>query len=938
MIYKSLLAKMQSTSGWLAGLTLLVFLFSHFFPANALEDNDQSETERLLIVKGDKYYPPFEFINENGEPDGFNVELFKAIADELGWKDTIILDSWSKVREEMESGRIDVILGLIYSPQRAEMMNFTIPHTVMTHGIFTHSSKDYRTIEELRGKEIVVQNRDIMHDYLIETGLTDKIITVANQQAALELIATGKHDAALIGNFQGMHLLNEYKFKNVTLRSSGIKPQKYAMAVKKGDDELLWSLNQGLFQMKENGVYDQLYEKWFTVYEHTSFFKKYKVLIYSVAGIVLVLILFVIVLRLQVRRAVRKAKRAEISFEKLILNAPVGITVSNNKFKTLLLNNAFINLTGYSPDDIPTADEWWRLAYPDEEYRNRTKEIWLKHLSGLSNRNTCLIPFEANICCKDGTYKTVEISFTEVTDELIVMTYVDLTQRKKAEQKLVESMEEMDRFFRSSLDLFCIAEKNGRLVRLNPEWEKVLGYSVAELEGSSFMEYISPEDKVTALKAFSQLEQHKEIESITSRLRCKEGQIRWIEWRARLVGDKIYAGARDVTEKVQASLALSASEEKYRLITENASDAIWIYNLYSKKFTFVSPSYYALRGFTPIEISTQSLDDTIAPEFMPLISEKIEKTVAEFLIYNDTERTRTLIEIQQPRKDGSLVWVEVSAHLQFNTDGHIEIIGVSRNIEQRKAMEAEILESEKTLRELNITKDKLLTIIAHDLKNPFSSIIGFSDLMLDEAEELSVEDVRSYSKMINSASMQAYQLLENLLQWARMQQGSITFNPTTFNLHELVNGVFAILKESAIRKEIELDNQVEEEISIFADHNMINTVVRNLVSNAVKFTNTGGKIKVSAMQSPGVIQMAVEDTGLGIAPDDLSKLFSLIYNFTRPGTANEKGTGLGLILCKDFIEKHDGQIHVKSTEGVGSSFSFTLPQNSLPHNKQVQSK
>lgn len=269
-----------------------------------------SLANRIIVVKGDHYYPPYEFLNEKGEPDGFNVELFAAIARELGIKYKLELGQWSQVWDEVKTGRADVLLGVMVSSQRAEVVRFGISHSVMTHGIFTRIKDNYVTLEELRGKEIIVQDQDRMHEFLIEQHLTDKIILVKSQLEALQLLASGKHDAALLGNFQGAHLIRKLEIKNLMVTSSEIEPQKYAMVTSKNNDELLWLLNMGLFQLKENGEYDRIYQKWFGVYEKENFFREYRVVIIVVVSALILMLGFVLLLRNRVRKATLDLRKA----------------------------------------------------------------------------------------------------------------------------------------------------------------------------------------------------------------------------------------------------------------------------------------------------------------------------------------------------------------------------------------------------------------------------------------------------------------------------------------------------------------------------------------------------------------------------------------------------------------------------------------------------
>lgn len=237
----------------------------------------------------------------------------------------------------------------------------------------------------------------------------------------------------------------------------------------------------------------------------------------------------------------------------------------------------------------------------------------------------------------------------------------------------------------------------------------------------------------------------------------------------------------------------------------------------------------------------------------------------------------------------------------------------------------QLAESEKNLQKLNATKDKFFSIIAHDLKSPFNALLGFTELLKSRATALSPEEVYEYGSTIHSSSERLYALLENLLQWARTQTGRIPFNPTTFNLNEVILKNLHIQELAANNKNIAVEVESIEEFRVEADIEMVNTIMRNLLSNAIKFTPSGGSIIVSTAAKDNFAAVRITDTGSGMTPDDLSLLFRLDVHFTTKGTGNETGTGLGLIICKEFVEQNKGEIIVSSQVGKGTTFTFTLP-------------
>jgi len=237
----------------------------------------------------------------------------------------------------------------------------------------------------------------------------------------------------------------------------------------------------------------------------------------------------------------------------------------------------------------------------------------------------------------------------------------------------------------------------------------------------------------------------------------------------------------------------------------------------------------------------------------------------------------------------------------------------------------QLTESEHNLLELNATKDKFFSIIAHDLKNPFTSLLSITDLLLEDFEHADEEDKHLGMKRVNDAIKEIYSLLENLLTWSRAQTGRINFEPRPFNLSNVVYENINLHRVPAERKGIHLQTELEENVMAFGDRDMINTVVRNLLSNAVKFTGEGKKIAVKVKKNSHDVEVRVKDEGLGIAKENLNMLFRIDMKFKSKGTHGERGTGLGLILCKEFIERHGGKIGVKSKVDKGSTFYFTIP-------------
>ncbi|NCC72872.1 MAG: HAMP domain-containing histidine kinase [Sphingobacteriia bacterium] len=249
-------------------------------------------------------------------------------------------------------------------------------------------------------------------------------------------------------------------------------------------------------------------------------------------------------------------------------------------------------------------------------------------------------------------------------------------------------------------------------------------------------------------------------------------------------------------------------------------------------------------------------------------------------------------------------------------------------VEQQKELEKankELQEQAAELKETITTKDKLFSIIAHDLRSPFNGIIGLSELLKQDASLLRVNEIEEYATMIHSSSTQTLQLLENLLEWAKMQQNKLHFSPLLLNLNETIETVLAFLNDMAQQKNIRLLNRVSPEIRVYADANMLKSILRNLLSNAIKFSHKNGLVEITAVKKETEVWISIADNGIGMNKSSQERLF-LPGNFvSKPGTHNERGSGLGLMISRELVERHKGKIWVNSEPDQGSIFSFSLP-------------
>ena len=257
----------------------------------------------------------------------------------------------------------------------------------------------------------------------------------------------------------------------------------------------------------------------------------------------------------------------------------------------------------------------------------------------------------------------------------------------------------------------------------------------------------------------------------------------------------------------------------------------------------------------------------------------------------------------------------------------IGLIMLLKEINQKTILlkNTRIQQDKLKLKELNLTKDKLFSIIAHDLRSPFNGILGFSELLIESLKDFEITKSKKYVSIINSSAKNTLALLDNLLNWAKSQTGQINFNPQKIILSSIIREILEHSNSIATVKQITLIHKQTDKIEVYSDKNMLKTVLRNLITNAIKFTKSGGCINIIVITKQNHVEISISDNGIGINEEKLKTLFNISSNTTSLGTENEKGSGLGLVLCKEFVEKLGGCIWVESEVGKGSDFKFTLP-------------
>ncbi len=516
---------------------------------------------------------------------------------------------------------------------------------------------------------------------------------------------------------------------------------------------------------------------------------------------------------------------------------------------------------------------------------------------------------------KEGDYDETDVHQLS----LFMETIWEVIDHVRAKQALKESEEQNRNILQTTLDGFWMLDNQGQFLDVNDAYCQMIGYSRNEILSMNFSEIVlsgSLNKEALTMSKIKELGQaHFE-----SRHRKKDGQLIDFEVSAQyqdIDGGRFIGFFHDITQRKQAAekikIQLKELECIYNIIYIKQDPNLSIERILQGTINLI-PSGFQYPGktaarlvFNQNEFKTNNYKQSALKISTPLITNN--QNVGFIEVYFLDRRFKTADQVFLKEEMDLL---EVIAE---NTGKVIE----------RKLFEAEINIKNTQLNQAVADKNRFISILAHDLKNPFVTILGFLNLLRKNIRKYDIDKIENQLDIINHTAKNTYELLDELLIWIRSQTGIIPFIPVNLNLKELCVEITEILNQNASVKNIHIELKVSDEIIVTADEEMLKTILRNLVSNAIKFTNNNGTIIIQATLSATKITIGVLDNGIGIPPHEIEQLFDGSRVKSKPGTGDEPGTGLGLSLCKEFVERHGGQIWVRSKVSRGSKFYFTVP-------------
>lgn len=478
-----------------------------------------------------------------------------------------------------------------------------------------------------------------------------------------------------------------------------------------------------------------------------------------------------------------------------------------------------------------------------------------------------------------------------------------------------ENKEFLEKLINMIPDIIGIQDHDHHVIRyneagyrfLNLKPEEVKGYKCYHLIGREF----ECEDCVTATTYLTKMPSSNE--------RYVPEKDIWLDIRSYPVLDDdgsikyIIEHLRDITRLKKTELALRKSEERYRELFDSSVGGIL---LGSEDGVIIEANrtFCEMTGYTREELIGKHISHNL---FTP---ESIEKYPFRFDLLKQGKKVVSERELLTRR--GDIISVEMHTHIMPDSTYQ----SIYHDISDRKKAEFEIQRQTESLKALNAEKDRFFSIVAHDLRSPFSAILGLTEMIADEFENMESEDLRVILNELRKSTGNLYNLLDNLLEWSMLQRNKKPFNPVKLDLKKAISVSLETLLEGANSKQLQVYLNQDNDFTVFADRNMLEAVIRNLFTNAVKFSHPGGKIIIDSKSTDtGFVELSITDNGIGIPEDMIKQLFVVSARNNRRGTSGEPSTGLGLLLCKEFIEKNGGTITAESIEDKGSTFSITIP-------------
>lgn len=968
----------------------LVLLFASLFiysklsraDANRFDDGGRHFRSEVAVVGGDHNFPPFEFLDEDGEPAGFAVDLTRAIADAMDMDVEIRLGPWTEMRQALAGGEIDVLQGMLYSPERDLEFDFSTTYSVVHYIPVVRSGGASlpTSVKDLEGMDVAVQRDDIMHDLLRENEVDGKTGLYYSQMEAVKALKNGEHDCALVARQTANYLIRKHDWKNLNLGKTPFTSLEYSYAVPNNKEELQGYFNEGLSVLKESGDYRRIRDKWLSPYEESDTSLE-KVLSYIAMVLIPLAFLFLLAL-LWIwslhRKVAERTRELEESVEyqrAMIACSPMALFTIDLDGKVLTWNKSAERLFGWQAEEVIGKF----LPFIPEDKQDEFTE-----LRCLVSRGEGFIGKELIRKHKDGRLFPISLSTAPIYDrnrEIIGILSIaqNITERKRAEEELKKSERKFRELFNNANDamyLHTLRDDNspGPFLEVNRVACEMLGYSREEFRQLTPLDIDAEEKRKQMPETITTLLQTGDATLETEHL-AKDGSRIPVEINAHLfqMGEEVWvlAVARDIRQRLQRQSRILRLNSLLKAI-RNVNQIIVMENDLQRLMEKVCQSLVETRSYYGSTVAV--LDDDsgeihpIATAGQPLFSadwritpggkgeapECVKEAVktrevvvrrpgedcAECCVFGRGERYNIMavVPMEADNEIVGLINIHVEAGVEIDREEQELLTEVAQDI----AFARSKIVSEEKLRQarqqvIDQERHRALSImasgIAHDFNNSLSTILGFTDLMLQSGDNLGNEKtLKNYLELIRKAASNAAETVRRMRKFYRPPEQE---NLTPLDLNSIIEEAVSMTqprwKEQARARgaDINIEKKLGEIETINGNEAELHEMLVNLIFNAVDAMPEGGILRVKTEQTGKQIILQISDTGTGMTEDVRQHCLEPFFTVNKGG----KGTGLGLSTVQGTVERHHGDIKLLSEPGKGTTFRITFPVTAVEEAK-----
>lgn len=588
------------------------------------------------------------------------------------------------------------------------------------------------------------------------------------------------------------------------------------------------------------------------------------------------------------------------------------VTDDNGFRKFTYLSGSFQKIYGFTPEE--------GMADPQIVFGSVVrKDIQiLLDAEAESKKNLSTFRCEVSMVNPDGTIRVSKFISTPTVMEDGSISWdgfeLDITDLKKAQTDLQQNKFLLESIAEGLPDSIFAKDLNGRYLFANSALAKRANRSPQELLGKNNTDVFLLDDANKTMEKDFEIMKSGKTQTFEEELTVKSEKYVFLTTKGAIKDSQgktvgLFGIARDITHRKREEEALRVSQEKFEFAFDSSPNAILIQDEQTGKYLAANASSTTIFGYSQEEF--------------------LGKTSVELNLYKDFASREKILDIL--KRVEHIEDMEIRGLHKSGTDLHLLLTLVRRYIDNKPFLYVNVQDVterrkvELELQKLNLDKDRFISILGHDLRGPVNSIVSLLDILNENFNDMSIEEIKEIIHLVSQSTRNTSKLLDDVLLWATAKSGKMEFNPRIRNLAKDCKSIIELLQFTASAKKIKIELLCEDSLTVFADKNMLDTVLRNLISNALKFTHEGGRIKVLAKKNTKTTVISIVDNGVGIDAKDVGKIFNKLQLFTSIGTNEEKGSGFGLKLCQEFVEKHDGKIWVESEVGIGSTFHFLLP-------------